>query len=183
MAIEKPSFTRRPDLFLPEAENELASQYINRQRIRRRERMGIYSHPPMKRPLPRDANVPEGFERNENGMIRPEKPPSHGLRHAGQRSDETQEEYLIRRKKESWNLNMIFASLVLLLVNIITAAFMVSGVDLPFPFGVIPLPFVIWAYAMKSRTDSKYREMKRERETEEIMRQSINRIGTTTVRR
>ena len=183
MAIEKPSFTRRPDLFLPEAENELASQYINRQRIRRRERMGIYSHPPMKRPLPRDANVPEGFERNENGMIVPERPIPPEPRYEGQHPDDTQEEHLVRMRRNNWNFAMACFSMVLLSVNIVFGILSAFDYSIGFPVGFLPLPLVIWAYIKKSRYDSKLRNMKRERETEEIMKQSINRIGTTTVRR
>lgn len=183
MAIEKPSFTRRPDPFIPEAENEIASRYINIHRIRRRESFGIFKHPPVKRPLPQDANIPAGFERSENGMIAPEPPRPPESRYEGQRDDDTQEEHLVRMKRDNWNFAMACFSLVLLSVNIVFGVLSAFDYSIGFPVGFIPLPLVIWAYFKKSKYESKLRNMKRERETEEIMKQSINRIGTTTVRR
>lgn len=196
MVIEKPSFTKRPDNRVEVLPNELAGKYINIHSMRKRNSNTPPSYPVYSignaqprsfhagRPIPRDANVPEGFERSDSGMIVPEHPrPSGSVRYEGQHPDDTKEEHLVRMKRDNWNFAMACFSLVLLSVNIVFGVLSAFDYSIGFPVGFIPLPLVIWAFIKKSKYESKLRNMKRERETEEIMKQSINRIGTTTVRR
>jgi hypothetical protein len=53
----------------------------------------------LRRPLPRDVNVPEGYER-VNGIIAPVRPKGLGIHIEGQRSGETYEQAKVRLEKE-----------------------------------------------------------------------------------
>lgn len=140
-----------------------------------------------RRPLPQDVNVPAGFERESSGMIAPERPPTFGVRYEGQHPDDTQEEHLVRMSEERWKFGFLLSAIAVLVFNLVVFGFSVKEVEIGFPIGFIPVPFLIWTLTMKNKKSTQLDKMKREREDQELDsllgRDRPRSLGTVTVTR
>lgn len=184
MSLTKPSLTKEEQPSQP-GTSELVQQYLSINRLRKRPSATFsrgritpisFHHTAAdaglspRRPLPRDANVPEGFERLPSGTIVPQRPVRPEGRYEGQRDDDTMAEHLVRRSIEHRRFLFILSAVILIAMNLSIGIVNVTGRgDIP-PIGLIPIPLVFAALISVWRAEGKLWDMKREREDVEIAR-------------
>ncbi|MGV7000348.1 hypothetical protein ACWA2C_16805 [Priestia megaterium] len=119
------------------------------------------------RPLPREAYVPEGYERSNGstGVIGPPPPPP--LRYVGQLQGETKEEYHARMRVESKSFFLFLSSIIFgsSVISVVLVSLLSDREEYSVRF--VPLPFLIFfvcAFVLYQKARSKYMKLKRERE-------------------
>lgn len=115
----------------------------------------------LSRPIPRDMSFPDS----------PPPPPKPKLtfRYEGQRDDDTHEEHLARMSYQRWKFLFMASCLLILGINISVAICNAGGVEIGFPIGFIPFPFIVLTWWMWKKKHHKLQVMKAERRTNEMI--------------